>query len=361
MNILRSTGVLSFALLSLAATHAASEDAPFRRHGADVPASFAAVNSSLIFDVVDSSSEYWMIQFDASPDVSVEPKLLRLAPGERQAVTLRLAAGKGPTTLTYALSRSARPFATHANRYRAYSDGETEGCIPVAAAGLDALRARTATILRLSKTPMTDPAMPPGTEIYTAGPFYKAAGLFGRDFLFQLEGAGREFVSADSVRAAVDYQASKQLLANRKLGAFTYPKGAIPDHIYPDGRFCWGPGLFYGDDTAHFHRPSMDQAFCFVLLGWHYGYKATWDDRWKSWFGEKAQRFSDAWESVPMNPRTGLVTQWSTPGHVGASGITETNGSSVSWGFHDSYGLGGDDLGCSILACNGRAGDGGHV
>lgn len=46
------------------------------------------------------------------------------------------------------------------------------------------------------------------------------------------------------------------------------------------------------------------------------------------------------------------MTQWTTPGHIGAGGITETTGACVMWGFHDSYGFGGDDMGTSVLACN---------
>jgi len=188
--------------------------------------------------------------------------------------------------------------------------------------------------------------------IYTPSPFYKEAGLFARDFLYTLEGAGRDMVTADEVKRAVDFLALKQLPQNRRIGAYTFPQGAIPDHVYPDGRYCWGPGQFYGDDTAHFHRPSMDEALNFVTLAWHYGYKAGWDVQWQTWFRANSHHFVEAWNSVPRNPRTGLVTQWTTPGHIGASGVSETTGPSVMWGFHDSYGFGGDDLGTSVLACN---------
>jgi hypothetical protein len=224
--------------------------------------------------------------------------------------------------------------------------------VPVSAVAYAALQKRVSSILNDSREKVEDPAMPADTFIYTPGPFYRSAGVFARDFLYQLEGSGRDTVTADDVKRTVDFMALKQLTENRKVNAFTYPKGAIPDHVYPDGRFCWGPGLFYGDDSAHFNRPSMDEAMCFVLLAWHYGYKAEWDAGWKTWFKQKATRFADAWNSAPRNPKTGLITQWTTPGHVGANGITETNGASVIWGFHDSYGFGGDDVGTSVLACN---------
>ena len=241
---------------------------------------------------------------------------------------------------------------TSANRYRAYSDGETTMCVPVDAALYDALHARAESILSESRERVTDPLMPPDTFIYTPGPFYRAAGLFARDLLYQLEGSGREFGTADEVKRAVDLLALKQLRQNMRVGAYTYPRGAIPDHVYPDGRFCWGPGAFYGDDTAHFHRPSMDAAMCFITLGWHYGHKSGWDAAWQAWFADKAARFADAWDSVPRNSASGLVTQWTTPDHIGASGISETHDAGVMWGFHDSYGFGGDDLGVSVLACN---------
>lgn len=241
---------------------------------------------------------------------------------------------------------------THTNRYRAYSDGETVRVVPVCQAHFDAMLRRTEDIFRDSRALVTDPAMPANTFIYTPGPFYRDAGLFARDFLYQLEGAGRYSVTADEVRLAVDFLALKQLTSSMKVGSFTYPKGAIPDHVYPDGRWCWGPGKFYGDDTAHFRRPSMDEAMCFIILAWHYACKAGWDAGWKAWFAGKASRFADAWHSVPRNPVTGLVTQWTTPGHIGAGGIAETHGACVMWGFHDSYGFGGDDIGVSVLACN---------
>ena len=165
-------------------------------------------------------------------------------------------------------------------------------------------------------------------------------------------GSGSYLVNADEVKIAVDFLALKQLKENRKVREYTYPKGAIPDHIYPDGQYSWGPGLYYGDVPGHFHRPSMDEAMCFVTLGWHYGYKAGWNADWKDWFRKKARHFEDAWNSVPGNASSQLITQWSTLDHVGANGIKETNGASVMWGFHDSYGFGGDDLGTSVLACN---------
>jgi hypothetical protein len=238
------------------------------------------------------------------------------------------------------------------DRYQAYHDGETVMCVPVPAKLHAAVLARAKSIFEESKSLVTDKEMPADTYIYTPGPFYRKAGLFGRDFLYQLEGAGRYLVTADEAKRAVDFMATKQLRANKTVGAYTYPKGAIPDHIYPDGRYSWGPGEYFGDVAGHFNRPSMDEAMCFITLAWHYGHKAKWDATWQRWFKTKAQQFADAWNSVPRNPKTGLVTQWTTAGHVGASGVKETTGPCVMWGFHDSYGFPGDDLGTSILACN---------
>ena len=254
-------------------------------------------------------------------------------------------------SIVFLLVSCSHPLTEHSCRYRAYNVGETMLIVPVDSAHYHALLNRAVEILNDSKIEVTDKEMPPHTFLYTAGPFYRHGGLFARDFLYQLEGSGFLTV-ADEVRDAVDFLALKQLPENRKVGLFTYPKGAIPDHVYPDGRYCWGPGAFYGDNTAHFNRPSMDAALCFVILGWHYGFKTGWDAAWKSWFETKKQRFIDAWNSVPRNPATGLITQWSTVGHTGAGGISETNGACVMWGFHDSYGFGGDDLGVSVLACN---------
>ena len=324
----------------------------FRQAGTDHMETFSAVQARHCFDIVNLSTSHLMLVFGASADATVTPGIVRLAPGGRQAATLEAMGGAKTFSLSYVLAMAASPFTTHSNRYRAYSDGETEMCVPVAPGQHAAMLTRTQQIFKDSLERVSDPAMPAGTVIYTPGPFYKHAGIFARDFLYQLEGAGRYTVTAEEVKRAVDFLALKQLTENQKVGGFTYPKGAIPDHVYPDGRWCWGPGAFYGDDTAHFRRPSMDEAMCFVTLGWHYGYKAGWDTAWQAWFREKAARFADAWNSVPRNPKTGLVTQWSTAGHAGANGIAETNGACVMWGFHDSYGFGGDDVGVSVLACN---------
>lgn len=324
----------------------------FRKSGGDELVDFGSVSPRQSFDVVNDGMRHLQVIFDPAQHLAFEPRVVSLAPRTRQRVTLRIPDGSGPQALSYSVAESPAPFVSHAHRYRAYSDGETVMCVPVKPAHFDALLRRTEAILEESKERVTDTAMPADTFIYTPGPFYKHAGLFARDLLYQLEGSGRFTVPAGEVRLAVDLLASKQLTANRQVGAFTYPKGAIPDHVYPDGRWCWGPGMFCGDDTAHFRRPSLDAAMCFILLAWHYGFKAGWDAAWRTWFAGKAPRFADAWNSVPRNPATGLVTQWTTPGHVGAGGIAETHGACVMWGFHDSYGFGGDDIGVSVLACN---------
>ncbi|MDD5706927.1 MAG: hypothetical protein PHR35_13475 [Kiritimatiellae bacterium] len=324
----------------------------FRKTGRDKVETFAAVRATQRFDVVNTSTCHLMVAFAANPEAKVVPRVVRLSPGGRESVSLEVRPDAKPFALSYAVALASTPFVTHSNRYRAYSDGETVLCVPVAPAHYTAMRERTEAILKDSMERVTDPAMPTNTFIYTPGPFYRSAGIFARDFLYQLEGSGRDTVTAEEVKRGVDFMALKQLTENRKVGPFTYPKGAIPDHVYPDGRYSWGPGRFYGDVTGHFRRPSMDETMCFITLGWHYGFKAGWDAAWQAWFKEKAQRFADAWNSVPRNPRTGLVTQWDTPGHIGANGIAEDRGSCVMWGFHDSYGFGGDDVGVSVLACN---------
>jgi hypothetical protein len=304
------------------------------------------------FDVVNRSKSHLMLKFICNGEVRISPDVVRLVPDSRQHVTMKISSGLENCSFSYALTFAVKPFNVHSDRYQAYKDGETVMCVPVSSDNYAALMKRTTLILDDSKAEVSDRAMPAGTFIYTPGPVYRKAGLFARDFLYQLEGSGRDNVTANEVKLAVDFLALRQLKENRRVGDFTYPKGAIPDHIYPDGRYCWGPGEFYGDNPAHFRRPSMDEAMCFVTLGWHYGYKSGWDNAWNDWFKEKSQCFVDAWNSVPRNSITGLVTQWSTPEHIGANGIKETNGACVMWGFHDSYGFGGDDLGTSVLACN---------
>lgn len=324
----------------------------FYKTGTATPQEFNGVASSQVFDVVNAGSSYMMLVFERNPDATFSPGIVRLGPNGRQKVTMTVRDGVSALTVPYAVSSATTPFKTHANRYRAYDDGETVLCVPVDPKLQQSMKERADDIFRCSKALITEKDWPAGTYIYTPGETYRRAGVFGRDFLYQLEGGGRDTVTADEVRHAVDFIASKQLKENRVVGGLTFPKGAVPDHVYPDGRYCWGPGDFYGDVNAHFNRPSMDEAACFVILAWHYGYKADWDAKWQTWFNAHTQNFIDAWNSFPRNPQTGLVTQWTTKGHIGAAGVEETNAASVMWGFHDSYGLPGDDLGVSVLACN---------
>jgi len=313
---------------------------------------FSSVSSVYSFDIVNSGTDYLMLMIEPSTSAKFSPNVIRISPGTRKTVVMSVGAGVKLFKMSYAVSRASTPFKTHSGRYRAYSDGETVMCVPVAVSLYTSLKSRAQSIFEDSKILVTDSSMPSGTYIYTPGPYYRRAGVFARDLLYQLEGGGRDMVTADEVKRAVDFMASKQLTANKTVGAYTYPKGAIPDHVYPDGRYSWGPGVYYGDTPGHFNRPSMDAAMCFITLAWHYGAKSNWDTSWRSWFAVNKQRFEDAWNSVPRNPTTGLVTQWTTSGHTGANGITETNGPCVMWGFHDSYGFPGDDVGTSVLACN---------
>jgi len=242
-------------------------------------------------------------------------------------------------------SRPAPPANQPPSRYRADRDGETVRLVPVDPEQHTAMLRRARTTVQASRRRVTDPRLPAGSYVYTPGASYTSY-FFARDFLFFLEGAGRYFVRADEVRTAVDFLALAQLTDNRRVGTLTYPRGAIPDHLTLNGAPGWG----FGNVPAP--RPSMDEAFCFITLAWHAGEKAGWDAGWQRWFRTKATRFTWAWESVPRNPRTGLVTQWTTPGHIGANDIAEDDGACVMWGFHDSYAFPGDDLGCSVLACN---------
>jgi hypothetical protein len=324
----------------------------FYKTGTMTAEDFSSVSPTYSFDVMNSGANYMMLAFESNANATVSSNIVRIAPGERTPVTMSSMSGVKSFSLSYDISYSSTPFRSNANSYRAYNDGETEMIVPVSPSLYSSMKTRAENIFSQSKILVTDPNMPSGTSIYTPGPFYRSAGVFGRDFLYQLEGGGRDTVTADEVKRSVDFMASKQLTANRTVGSYTYPKGAIPDHIYPDGQYAWGPGLYYGDVTGHFNRPSMDEAMCFVSLAWHYGSKANWDSSWKTWFQANSQKFVDAWNSVPRNPTTGLVTQWTTTGHVGANGVAETTGPSVMWGFHDSYGFPGDDVGTSVLTCN---------
>jgi hypothetical protein len=285
----------------------------FRKAGTGQVEDFAGVPPAGAFDVVNTGAAFLMVAFEPNASARFFPPVVRIPPSGQTSVRLEVKPGVEWFALRDAVASSAAPFQTHPHRYRSCSESETVVCVPVAPGLYAAMQARAKSIVNGSTTLLTDKEMPAGTTICTPGPYYRDAGLFARDLLFQLEGSGRD-VTAQEVRQAVDLMALKQLTENRKVGEYTFPKGAIPDHVYPDGRYAWGPGKHFGDVPGHFNRPSMDQAMCFITLAWHYGYKAGWDAAWQTWFKAKAARFDDAWNSVPRNPKTGLVTQWTTPG-----------------------------------------------
>ena len=197
----------------------------FRKSGTDIAEDFAAVQSRHRFDVINGSSSHLMLVFMASSETQVSPAIVRLAPGGRQNVTMETRSDAKSFSLSYSVALSPKPFTTHTNRYRAYSDGETVMCVPVNSSHYDSLYKRTSLILQDSREEVTDKAMPAGTFIYTPGPYYRAAGIFARDFLYQLEGSGRDMVTAEEVKRAVDFHALKQLTENRKGWSIHLSKG----------------------------------------------------------------------------------------------------------------------------------------
>ena len=168
---------------------------------------FTSLPGMHFFNVVNPGDGYAMLLWEPNVRVRLSPGIVRLGPRERKSVTLSI----GPHSLSYAVSRSSAPFRTQADRYRGQSDGETVRCVPVAPTLAASMNSRTSDIFRDSRTLVTDKNMPAGTYVYTPGPFYRAAGIFARDFLFQIEGGGRDLVTADEVKRAVDLMAMKQL------------------------------------------------------------------------------------------------------------------------------------------------------
>jgi hypothetical protein len=179
-------------------------DPLFRQTGTDQIERFEAVSPKQAFDVVNSSGAFILLLFEPNTSARFTPTVVRLTPGTRQTVTMVTQPGVRSFALNYSVAHASLSFTTHTNRYRAGSDGESVLCVPVAPALQAAMQARTESILGESKVLVTDPGMPSATYLYTPGPFYKTAGLFARDFLYQLEGAGRSTVTGDEVKRAVD-------------------------------------------------------------------------------------------------------------------------------------------------------------
>ncbi|MCL5098768.1 MAG: hypothetical protein M1608_14800, partial [Candidatus Omnitrophica bacterium] len=190
----------------------------FFKTGTDVVADFTSVSNPQQFDVVNTGFSYLMVVFEPNANATLSPRIVRLGPAERQTVTISAGTGAKSFSLSYAVSYAPTPFKTHSDRYRAYSDGETVMIIPVRPSFRVAIQVRAASIVEGSKEHVTDSAVSGGTFISTPGPFYRAAGLFARDFLYQLEGSGRNIVTADEVKRAVDFLALKQLTSNRTVG-----------------------------------------------------------------------------------------------------------------------------------------------
>jgi hypothetical protein len=330
-----------------------AQNPQFYQTGTTTAETFSSISPISTFDVMNPGSNYMMLEFEPNTSATFSSNILYIAPGTRQTVTMYAGNGVKSFTLPYDVATQSTPYNTTTNAYRGGSAGQTDMVVPVSPSLYASMQTQVSSVLTGSEILLTDPTQPSGTYIYTPGPAYSSAGLFARDFLYTCEGTdGTNLISANSVLAAVNYLESKQLTANTVVSGMTYPKGAIPDHVYPDGQFSWGPGVFYGNTAQFWNRPSMDEAMCFVCLAEQYGIKSNWSSAWQTWFTANSQACVNAWNSVPLNPATGLVTQWNTPGHTGAQGITETTGPSVMWGFHDSYGFPGDDVGTSILACN---------
>lgn len=305
-------------------------------------------------DLANPTSSPILVVFEDDPRIAARPSIVRLGPQGHGSVELTTQSGAQTASVAYSVTPGDTPASAADDLYQGDRSGETVGIVPIEPELYDAVLRQVRDIFWASRERVTDPSMPPDTFIYTPSPYYRQAGVFARDFLFQLEGCGRSAVTADEVKRAVDFMASKQLRARHQVRDCTFPAGAIPDRVRPDGQVAWGPGPgdALGDRIGGYHRPSMDESMCFVTLAWHYGSKAGWNEAWRSWFGTVSGRLEAAWDSVPRNPSSGLVTQWTTPGHIGGDGITETNGPCVMWGFHDSYGFPGDDVGTSVLACN---------
>lgn len=192
----------------------------FRKTGNDAPETFQTFQPRHRFDVVNSGTSHLMLVITPAQEFAMSPRIVRLAPGERKTVAMAVRKGATSFPLSYAVSRSMTPFLTHTNRYRAYSDGETVLCVPVSAPLFESMRSRAKGIIEESRALVTDKAMHPDTFIYTPGPFYRSSGLFARDVLYQLEGAGRDTVTAEEVKRAVDFMAlNSPLIVSGRLPA----------------------------------------------------------------------------------------------------------------------------------------------
>ena len=101
--------------------------------------------------MVNSGKSYMMLVFEPNRSARLSPNVVRLGPGERTTVALSARAGVKSFSLSYAIARASTPFKTHTARYRAYSDGESVLCVPVAAALHASLQSRAETIFKDSK------------------------------------------------------------------------------------------------------------------------------------------------------------------------------------------------------------------
>ena len=125
----------------------------------------------------------------------------------------------------------------------------------------------------------------------------------------------------------------------------TVPPYSIPDHITLQGAACWYPGAYTNQgDGAYGFLPPADDAFYFIQMVYECCRRPKsgvgFDDQIATGWGDHAlsEVCDRAFESVAVDPKTGLVVCDDAPGRT-----------RVDWGFCDSVRKSGSCLMPSLL------------
>jgi len=172
------------------------------------------------------------------------------------------------------------------------------------------MRARVTNHLAYAKTAITEAGYS-GKFYYTPGNAY--TNMWPIEFISGDFFAGLEFFDEDFMATMCEWIWSKQITNGSTTytrpisgGTDTYPLGTMPSWIPADGVMTVAA---YTENQAD--KPLLTAPFPPIEFVYWWGVKRDFDATWLAWFDAHYSQMVDAFDSVPFNGTTGLVTQYS--------------------------------------------------
>jgi hypothetical protein len=172
------------------------------------------------------------------------------------------------------------------------------------------MRGRVTNHLAYCKTPITEGGYT-GKFYYTPGGTY--AHMWPVEFISGNFFAGLEFFDEDFLATMCAWIWSKQITNGSTTytrpisgGTDTYPLGTMPSYIPASGTMSVST---YTEEIAD--KPLLSAPFPPIEFVYWWGVKRDFDATWLAWFDAHYSQMVDAFDSVPFNGTTGLVTQYS--------------------------------------------------